>query len=96
MPGIDISDFEWAVLPIDRIEGKSDTQNHLPDTPTIHKAGNSLYCWPTKLTFAPMLSDMVVDWLDIEPPNTPSDYSDLAPASITTTPWDDAKWIKDV
>jgi len=96
MPDIDISAFEWAVLPIDRIEGKSDTQNHLPDTPTIHKAGDSIYCWPTKLTFAPMLSDMVVDWLDIEPSGAASDYSDLTPATITSTPWDDASWTKDV
>ncbi|MFK7838918.1 MAG: FAD-dependent oxidoreductase [Bdellovibrionales bacterium] len=96
MPQIDISSFEWGVLPIDRIEGKSDTQNHLPDTPTIHKAGDHLYCWPTKLTFAPMLSDMVVDWLDIEPSHQNTDFSDLTMAEITETPWDEMQWTKDV
>lgn len=95
MPNIDTRGFEWAVLPIDRIEGKSDTQSHLPDTPTIHKAGDSLYCWPTKLTFAPMLSDMIVEWLDIEPSGELSDFDDLVPCPLTTTPWDDASWIKD-
>jgi len=99
MPDIDISEFEWGVLPIDRIEGKSDTQSHLPDTPSIHKAGNSLYCWPTKLTFAPLLSDMIVKDLDengIIPSGEHSDYSSLAPATLTTTPWDDMKWTKDI
>ncbi len=94
LPDIDTSGFEYATLPIDRIEGKSDTQGWMPDTPTIHTAGDTLYCWPTKLTFAPMLSDMVVDWLDIEPSNTQTDFSALKPVSITTTPWDDATWVK--
>lgn len=94
MPDVDMSAFEWAVLPIDRVEGKSDTQNHLPDTPTVHKAGDSLYCWPTKLTFAPMLSDMIVEWLDIEPSGKETDYSDLSPAPLSSTPWDDATWTK--
>lgn len=99
MPQVDVSGFEWAVLPIDRIEGKSDTQGWMPDTPTIHIAGDSLYCWPTKLTFAPMLSDMIVADLDdngIVASGRVSDFSDLTPAEITSTPWDDAKWIKDV
>ena len=99
MPNVDVSNFEWGVLPIDRIEGKSDTQNHLPDTPTIHKAGDSFYCWPTKLTFAPLLSDMIVKELDedgIAPSGGHSDFSDLTPAPLTTTPWDDMQWTKDV
>lgn len=91
-PAVDISGFEWAVLPIDRIEGKSSTQNHLPDTPTIHKAGDTLYCWPTKLTFAPMLGDMVVDWLDIEPSGVSSDFCDFDTASYNTAPWEQAEW----
>lgn len=95
MPHIDIDKFEWAVLPIDRIEGKSDTQQHLPDTPTIHNSGDRLYCWPTKLTFAPMLSDMIVKELNasgIKPSGTVSDFSALAPCPLTVTPWDDASW----
>jgi len=103
MPKIDMSAFEWGVLPIDRIEGKSDTQNHLPDTPTVHKAGDALYCWPTKLTFAPMLSDMILKDLaenQIAPSGKISDFSDLKRAEITSTPWDDigkeTSWKKDV
>ena len=96
MPEIDTSSFEWAVLPIDRVEGKSDTQGWMPDTPTIHEAGNTLYCWPTKLTFAPMLSDMIVDKLNFEPSGQASDYSSLPPTPLCTTPWDDATWITDV
>lgn len=95
MPQIDISGFEWAVLPIDRAEGYSCTQGHLPDTPTIHKTEDALYCWPTKLTFAPMLSDMVLKELkarNIEPSNDSSDFSSLKTVDYTETPWDEADW----
>ncbi|MGH1399058.1 MAG: FAD-dependent oxidoreductase [Alphaproteobacteria bacterium] len=95
LPAVNIDGFEWAVLPIDRVEGKSATQNHLPDTPTLHKAGDSLYCWPTKLTFAPMLGDMVVDWLDIAPSGAVSDFSNFEKAGYAKAPWDMATWKSD-
>ena len=100
LPALDISQLEWAVLPIDRVEGKSSQrnngQNHLPDTPTIHKAGDRLYCWPTKLTFAPMLSDMVLDWLDIKPSGEQSDFSGFEKAKYANAPWDIVEWKSDV
>jgi len=95
LPNIDLSDVQWATLPINRIEGKSDTHGWMPDTPTIHKADDRLYCWPTKLTFAPMLSDMIVDWLDIEPSGAVCDYSDLKAADISDAPWDLVEWTKE-
>jgi hypothetical protein len=57
MPALDLSTVKWASLPIDRVEGKSKTDGWMPDTPTLHRAGN-MRCtaWPTKLTFAPMLA----------------------------------------
>ena len=97
LPNVDFSNVEWATLPIDRIEGKSKTDGWMPDTPTIHRADKTLYCWPTKLTFAPMLADMVLKDLqkqDIKPSNQSSDFSFLPDVNYANTPWDDAQWTK--
>ncbi len=93
LPNINISDAQWASLPINRIEGKSNTDGWMPDTPTIHRAGNTIYCWPTKLTFAPLLGDMILKEIDFEPSTTQT-LLDLPNAEYAQTPWDIAKWTK--
>ncbi len=94
MPLVDLSGIEWAALPIYRVEGKSGPL--MPDTPTIHNCGNSYYAWPTKLTFAPLLADMLAQRLqNVEPSCSQSDWSFLPEASIAETPWDTIKeWAK--
>ncbi|MGH1455183.1 MAG: FAD-dependent oxidoreductase [Alphaproteobacteria bacterium] len=97
LPNIDIDQMQWSTLPIDRIEGKSKTESWMPDTPTIHHGQNALYCWPTKLTFAPLLSDMILKTLkekNITPSNIQNDFSFLNNANYTQTPWDTAQWKK--
>jgi hypothetical protein len=95
LPELDLSQVEWAVLPVDRVEGKSDTDGWMPDTPTIHDAGNTLYCWPTKLTFAPMLGDMVLDKIGFEPSGKTTDFSALPAIDYAQAPWDKTEWKKD-
>jgi len=101
LPNIDFSKTKWATLPIDRVEGKSKTDSWMPDTPTIHETDDALYCWPTKLTFAPMLSDMVLERLqkrDIHPSHTQTSFTQLKPVEYTKTPWqkteDHKAWTK--
>ncbi len=97
LPHIDFSNVEWATLPIDRVEGKSKTDSWMPDTPTIHHTEDALYCWPTKLTFAPMLSDMILDELnkhDITPSQNASNFDFLPQADYAKPPWDNVKWKK--
>lgn len=97
MPDIDLSAAEWAVLPIDRVEGKSKTDNWLPDTPTIHKTKDALYAWPTKLTFAPMLANMVERILEDESivaNSNPNNFDFLEGVIFTSAPWDSAQWKK--
>ncbi len=98
LPAVDLSNVEWATLPIDRIEGKSDIDGWMPDTPTIHSVDNTHYCWPTKLTFAPLLSDRLLEKLDIKPSGTQTDWSFLPEVNYTQTPWDSIKdwatWTK--
>ncbi len=94
IPNIDFSNVQWSVLPINRIEGKSNTNSWMPDTPTIHHVDNVLYCWPTKLTFAPMLSDMIFKNLGkagITPSNKVSDFSFLPEVEYAKTPWNSTK-----
>ncbi len=97
LPAINFEKAEWAALPIERIEGKSKTDSWMPDTPTIHKTGDVLYCWPTKMTFAPMLSDMIMDDLkshNIKPSGQSTQINSFSRAEFTQTPWDKAKWKK--
>lgn len=97
LPNINISNVEWAVLPISRTEGKSKTGGWMPDTPTLHRAGDVLYGWPTKLTFAPMLADQVLGELkssNILPSKTKTDWSFLPAAGYAQTPWNAARWTR--
>jgi hypothetical protein len=97
LPNLNYGPFEWAAFPIDRVEGKSDTDNWMPDTPTIHQADECAYCWPTKLTFAPMLGEMILKALDdddIKPSGITGDYSFLPTVEYAATPWDTALWRK--
>ncbi len=98
LPQVDLSNVEWAPLPIDRIESAPSMKGWLPDQPAIHTCGDVLYCWPTKLTFAPLLSDMVLEHLErenIKPSNTDHDWSFLPPVDYARAPWDKAIWTKD-
>lgn len=97
LPNIDLSNAAWSTLPIDRVEGKSKTDSWMPDTPTIHRTEKALYCWPTKLTFAPMLADMIMEDLKksgITPSGQQTDFSFLPEIGFTQTPWDNAQWTK--
>ncbi|MCB1783466.1 MAG: FAD-dependent oxidoreductase [Alphaproteobacteria bacterium] len=98
LPKVDLSQVEWAVYPVDRCEGKSKTDGWMPDTPTIHRAGDHLYCWPTKMTFAPMLGDMIVQIFEEErmmPGNLTSDWSFLPQVDFAAPPWGRCSWTKD-
>lgn len=93
LPQLDLSQVEWATLPIDRVEGKSDKDGWMPDTPTIHSTDNMLYCWPTKLTFAPLLSSRIAEILDkeaIKPGGYKNDWSFLPQAPFAKAPWETA------
>lgn len=95
MPRVDLTKVSWSTLPIDRAEGKSIVTGYLPESPTIHIRGNAIYCWPTKLTFSPMLSEQIVEMLShasIKPSGQETDWSFLPQCYFTQTPWDLATW----
>lgn len=94
LPGADLIGVQWATLAIDRVEGRT-RGFRMPDTPTLHRVGNVMYGWPTKMTFAPMLADMVLaelDALGIVPSGGDTDFSFLPPVGYAAAPWDRATW----
>lgn len=92
-PQLDLSGVQWGVLGIDRAEGAEG--GRMPNKPVIQRIDHALYCWPTKLTFAPLLADMVVDnVMDIKPSGHQTDWSFLPFAEFAAAPWDTAKWKK--
>ncbi len=91
MPNLNLDHVQWATLPIDRVEGKSNTDGWMPDTPTIHTARNALYCWPTKLTFAPMLAESLLKKVG-KPSGQNTNWSFLPEAPYANAPWEDTTW----
>lgn len=89
LPEIDLTAVQWDAVPIDRIEGTSDTEGWMPDTPTLHHAHNTIYAWPTKLTFAPMLADKVFDSLKLTSKTSKeNDWGFLPSCPYSTCVWD--------
>ena len=62
-PSINWKDKRWACYLIDRAESKS-SDGSLPGGPHVVTQGNALVAWPTKLVYAPLLSDRVCEWCD--------------------------------
>lgn len=94
LPHVDLSAVRWAVLPIDRIEGQSAVDGWMPDTPTIHSHEHVHYCWPTKLTFAPLLADRLLEKIEIAPSQAQTDWSFLPEVGYSEAPWDAAQWTE--
>lgn len=98
MPWLDLSDAQWATLPVNRAEPKQ--QNLIrPDKAFIGPAAhctNLSVAWPTKLTLAPNLATEALEHLQqqgIRPSDTSVDLSplDVLPqASVAKSPWDQA------
>ena len=59
LPWIDLSDCQWATLPVTRAE-PAQSSNARPDNAYLKAVGNTLVCWPTKLALAPDLSDQAL------------------------------------
>lgn len=92
-PGINWAQKEWATWAGDRAEPYN-PDGRLPQGPHLQQRGRILVGWPTKLTFAPLLADKVIDWLrgkDVTPAVKDS-LPDLRAALIGSYPWEVAVW----
>lgn len=92
-PSINWSSKEWATWYGVRAEVR-DPKGLLGSGPAMQEYGNVLIVWPTKLTFAPALSDSVL--ARIEERGLRPKHTDAAPAwptpSMGTFPWENARW----
>ena len=87
LPWIDISQVAWASFNIDRAEPAQASMTR-PDSPFVEAKDNCIVCWPTKLTLAPMLGDIVLNELNLEANAIPGTTPDLRPAPYAQTPWE--------
>ncbi|MDX1902256.1 MAG: FAD-dependent oxidoreductase [Gammaproteobacteria bacterium] len=65
-PWLDFSTAAFASFPIDRAEAEQPGQRR-PDSFTVKEIANYFVAWPTKLAFAPLLAENILQKLD---PNT--------------------------
>ncbi len=94
-PTIDWRGKEWASHAVDRAEAFSDGAE-LAAGPRLQKYGNVLLVWPTKLTFAPSMADLVLAQLEKDDisPSSGTAAHDLPPVAMGRYPWEDAQWRK--
>ena len=86
MSWMDYSECEFSTFRVDRAEAGGETQLR-PDTPYVRRHENVVVCWPTKLTLAPMMGDMLMKLMAgpkagaAAPPNLPM-------AGVGSSPWE--------
>ncbi len=87
-PDLPWREAQWRVLDIDRAEPAQPKANR-PDSPFVHREGNAVVCWPTKLTLAPLLGDEVMENLkDLSPVGRHCTALPLPAARVGLPPWD--------
>ncbi len=84
LPWISFEHCEFSTLHIDRAEA-GQTENLRPDAPYAARFSNTIVCWPTKLTLAPMLGDEVTKMLGATTGGKLS--GNFEPAKPGAAPW---------
>ena len=96
-PSVDWQSMAWATLKVDRAEGRQ-SDGGRPTMPTISQQGNQITVWPTKLVFAPMVADEILQRVK-DSGLCPSDNDgaqdapELPLATVGEYPWDRANWV---
>ena len=92
LPSLSLDAIEGATHMISRHESVTPDQR-IPDGPVVRPGGspNSLIAWPTKLAYAPMLADAVIERLD-DPTNLAVAELPGSPPPIAPPPWDIVNW----
>jgi hypothetical protein len=94
IPGIDLSQVEWATYRVDRAEGAT-RDGARPDSVQVRREHNVVTAWPTKLALVPRLVDEVcqaigrVGGLQSAAP-IPADWPR---PKVAQPPWETARWL---
>lgn len=89
LPWANLEGFEWDAFRIDRAE-RAQRGGARPDEPAILERGRLLFAWPTKLAFAPLLADRIIERLEA---HLPAERAPGAPpagwpaAPLAPPPW---------
>ena len=87
-PHINFSIAEFITLPIARAEALFDSGKK-PDGPSLVQEGNVITAWSTKLAFAPLLAQQIMDRLACsETPFDQSGLKNMPKPVVTNYPWD--------
>jgi glycine/D-amino acid oxidase-like deaminating enzyme len=86
LPWMDYSDCEFSTLRIDRAEAGSNSLLR-PDTPYVRRHGNVVVCWPTKLTLAPMMGDLLMKLMPV-PKAAAAGSLNLPRSAVGSSPWE--------
>ncbi len=93
-PWLDLSQLQWDAFRIDRVEGAQADQAR-PDRPVIHEVGSVLFAWPTKLAFAPLLADLLIERINrLVPDRSPGGLESLADwpqPQMALPPWKESR-----
>ena len=90
---IDWDNKEWSTLLIDRAEPYTAT-GLLPEGPQVKEIDNCVLVWPTKLTFAPAITDKIINILNdkqIKENDTLTELPFRQP-EIAKYPWEESEW----
>lgn len=80
----------WRTLRVDRAEPLQKHHSR-PDTPFCKRSGNTLLCWPTKLSLTPLLADEALKALDQCPPKPVEErLPSLSAPPLGLPPWERA------
>lgn len=79
---------------IDRAEGLTPDGSR-PDEPVMIPLGPVLAGWPTKLAFAPLVADRVLDFVSTVPPATSHDIglTHIPTCPLARPPWENEGWL---
>ena len=94
LPGIDLARTEWSTVKVDRAEALM-AGNKRPDDIQVHREGNVIVAWPTKLALVPELTRELVRHVDSSDESVafPSDRVRNWPApEVAAAPWETAEW----
>jgi glycine/D-amino acid oxidase-like deaminating enzyme len=93
LPWVKLDGVRFTTGHVDRAEGRT-ADGQKPDWPVTLAEGPVMVAWPTKLAFAPLLADKVIEWLrasGLSPGQAELSALELGPhASIAPYPWDEA------
>ncbi len=91
LPRLDLRRLRWSTLRIDRAEVAT-ADGSRPDGPFLGGDGRLLVAWPTKLAFAPLLADRVLEALGEAAHREAGVPAGLAAPPLATLPWEETTW----